>query len=321
MYGQGQQYPQGQPQQPYGQPPHQGHPPQQAPAPQYGAPQPPYGYPPQQQAPVPQYGAPQPPYGGPPQQPYGAPQAPYGAPGYPPPAPPAKGRAGLVIGLVVVALVLGGGAFGVYQAGRHPSTASGGSTGGSAGGSSSAATAGSGGSGGGAAAAGGSFRISAPDSVPDGYAKKTATEQAQDPAKAKEAAKYGTDIRVVVASYAKSSDPLDTFGLAGFYGRLKDPEALIDEQNAAAAGGTWSSPPTDFPAQDRRNPSAKLSCGVFLSTITKSKSPVCTWADNSTFARVNFLKVSLTGDAATVMTPEQAAARTRAIRDAMVVPK
>ncbi|GAA2257588.1 MULTISPECIES: hypothetical protein [Kitasatospora] len=93
MYGQGQQYPQGQPQQPYGQPPQYGQPP----APQYGAPQPP------------QYGAPQPPQYG--QQPYGAPQPPIG---YQQPAPQQKSSTGLIVGLVIGAVVLVGGGLGAY---------------------------------------------------------------------------------------------------------------------------------------------------------------------------------------------------------------
>ncbi len=312
MYGQGQQYPQGQPQQPqqpYGQPPQPGPPQPGYGTPQYGAPQPQYGYPPQQQAPAPQYGAPQPPpYGQPPQQqpapqygapqpPYGAPQAPqapYGAPGgYPPPAPPAKGKGGLVIGLVIGALVLGGGGFGLYKA-----------------------------LGGSSAAGGGSYKISTPQTLTGGYTQKSAVDQAPAPGKEADAQKFGTDIRTVVASYSKTADPLDSVGLIGIYGKLKNPRSLVDDANGDPGdSGTWTTKPVDFPAQDSRNPSAILSCGILQSSITKSQTAACVWADASTFARVSFLKISVTGETSKPMTPEQAAARTRAIRDAVVVSK
>ena len=317
MYGQGQQYPQGQPQQPqqpYGQPPQPGAPqpgydPPQYGAPQYGAPQPQYGYPQQQPAPAPQYGAPQPPYGQPPygqppqqapapqygapQPPYGAPQAPYGAPGgYPPGAPPAKGKGGLVIGLVIGALVLGGGGFGLYKAFGGPD------------------------------APGGSDKISTPQTLAGGYTQKTAVDQAPAAGKEAEAAKIGTDVRSVVASYTRTADPLDSVGVIGVYGKLNNPRGLVDDANGdPGEAGTWSTKPADFPAQDSRNPSGILSCGILLSSITKSQTAVCAWADASTFARVSFLKVSVTGEASKPMTPEQAAAKTRAIRDAMVVAK
>ncbi|MFC8447870.1 hypothetical protein [Kitasatospora sp. NPDC057223] len=313
MYGQGQQYPQGQPQQPqqpYGQPPQPGAPQPGYGAPQYGAPQPQYGYPPQQPAPAPpygapQYGAPQPqPYGAPPQAsapqygapqpPYGAPQAPYGAPGgYPPPAAPAKGRGGLVIGLVIGALVLGGGGFGLYKA--------------------------FGGSGSGG---GGSYRISTPQTLTGGYTQKSAVDQAPAAGKEAEAEKIGADVRSVVASYTKTADPLDSVGLIGVYGKLTSPRKLVDDANGdPGEAGSWTTKPVDFPAQDSKNPSGILSCGILQSSITKSQTAVCAWADDSTFARISFLKISVTGEPSKPMTPEQAAARTRAIRDAMVVAK
>ncbi|MGW7414939.1 hypothetical protein [Streptomyces sp. NPDC054863] len=99
---------------PYGQQPPQGQPgygyPQQAPPPQgYGYPQ---QAPPQQQP----YGQqPQPPYGQQPQPPYGQqpPQGPYGQQPYPgsPEAPKKKKRTGLIVGLAVVVVAAGAGAY------------------------------------------------------------------------------------------------------------------------------------------------------------------------------------------------------------------
>ncbi|WP_051830309.1 MULTISPECIES: hypothetical protein [Streptomyces] len=281
MYGQGQQYPQGQPQ-PYG-----GQPPQQpygAPQPQYGAPQPQYG------APQQPYGAPQPQYGAP-QQPYGVPpQAPYGQPGYPV-APPSKGKGGLVIGLVVGALVLGGGGFAAWKF---------------LGGSDQ----------------GGQYKITAPQSLPDGYVQKSAKEQAADMSKP-DAAKFGSDLQVLVASYSKGSDALDTFSVVGVYGNLNDPGQIIEDSKKDSGGLTWSTPMTDFPAQDGHSSSAKLSCGVASVLAGKPGPTVCVWADKSTTGRVTFSKLNLgtSGGGGQSLTPDQAAAKTRAIRDAMVVAK
>ncbi|MFJ4592328.1 MULTISPECIES: hypothetical protein [unclassified Kitasatospora] len=291
MYGQGQQYPQGQPQgqpQPYGGQPPYG-PPQ--PPPPYGAPQQPpqYGYPPQDGQP---YGAPQPPYGAP-QQPYGAPQppygyppqAPYGQPGYPP--PPKTGRTGLVVGLVVGALVLGGGGFAAWKFLGDDQ--------------------------------GGQYKISAPQSLPDGYTQKSAKEEAVDPAKP-EAAKFGKNLTVLAASYSKGSDALDTLSVVGVYGELNDPGQIIDDSKKDTGGLTWTTPLTDFPAQDGHSSSAKLACGVAGVIAGKAGPTVCVWADKSTTGRITFSKISLTGGGQG-LTPAQAADRTRAIRDAMVVAK
>ncbi|MEV7599953.1 hypothetical protein AB0O91_21480 [Kitasatospora sp. NPDC089797] len=288
MYGQGQQYPQGQP--PYGGQPYGGPPPQQPP---HGAPQQPYGYPPQQP-----YGAPQPPYGPPgypPQAPYGQPgyppQAPYGQPGYPP--PPRKGRGGLVAGLVIGALVLGGGGFAAWKflgSDGDP---------------------------------GGTYKISTPQTLPDGYVQKTAKEEAVDPAKAdaKEAVKYGSDLTVVVANYTKGGDPLDAVTVAGLYGTLNSPDRIIEDSRTGGSSLTWTTPLTDFPAQDGHSSSARLACGVYSLLGGKSQSTVCIWADRSTYARVTFLKGGLTGTGGSALTPAQAAERTRAVRDAMKVAK
>ncbi|MDH6705587.1 hypothetical protein P3T27_002297 [Kitasatospora sp. MAA19] len=281
MYGQGQQYPQGQPQpQPYGGQPPYG-PPQ--PQPPYGAPQPQYGYPPQGGQP---YGAPQQPYGAP-QQPYGVPpQAPYGQPGYPP--PPKKGRTGLVVGLVVGALVLGGGGFAAWK------FLGGGDS-------------------------GGQYKISAPQSLPDGYTQKSAKEEAVDPSKP-EAAKFGKNLNALAASYSKGSDALDTLSVIGVYGELNDPDQIIADSKKDTGGLTWSTPMTDFPAQDGHSSSAKLACGVASVIAGKAGPTVCVWADKSTTGRITFSKISLTGGAQG-LAPAQAADKTRAIRDAMVVAK
>ncbi|MEU9076101.1 hypothetical protein [Kitasatospora sp. NPDC048538] len=279
MYGQGQQYPQGQPQQPYG-----GQPPYGPPQPQqpYGAPQPQYGYPPQGGQP---YGAPQQPYGAP-QQPYGVPpQAPYGQPGYP--APPKKGKTGLVVGLVVGALVLGGGGFAAWKFMAGDS--------------------------------GGNYKISAPQSLPDGYVQKSSKEEAVDPSKA-EAAKFGKNLTALATSYAKGSDPLDTLSILGVYGDISDPGQVIDDSKKDSGGATWSTPLTDYPAQDAHSSSARLACGVVSVIAGKAGPTICVWADNSTTGRITFSKVSLTGGAQGI-TPAQAADKARAIRDAMKVAK
>ncbi|MFI6443523.1 hypothetical protein [Kitasatospora sp. NPDC050543] len=288
MYGQGQQYPQGQPQPPYGQPPQYGYPPQQPAPPQYGAPQPQYGYPPQQPAPAPQYGAPQPQYG--------APQAPYGAPGgYPQPAPPKKGKGGLVVGLVIGALVLGGGGFAAWKFL------------------------------GGASA--GSLVISTPQTLPGGYTQKMAKTAPADPSKAAETAKYGSSLSGVVASYASTADPSDTVSILGHFGELKDVNQEMNsyQSESAANGATWSTPMKDFPANEAKDSSGKLRCGILQPMSIAGTKPqgkaVCEWGDNSTWAAVSFSHISATAGDKPPMTPEQAAEKTRAIRDAMVTSK
>ncbi|MFJ9440286.1 hypothetical protein ACIRRH_00255 [Kitasatospora sp. NPDC101235] len=283
MYGQGQQYPQGQPQ-PYGGRPPYGQPPQQP----YGAPPPPYGQPQYGQPPYgqPQYGQPQP-YGAPP-QPYDVPpQAPYGQPGYPPPQ--SKGRGGLVIGLVIGALVLAGGGFAAWKFL------------------------------GGGGDQGGRYKMTAPESVADGYSQKSAEEKTVEPNNP-EAAKFGKDLHVIAASYSRGTD-LDTFTVLGVYGDLNDPGQIIEDAKKTTGDTTWTTPLTAFPARDSRNSSAKLSCGV-ISLLGKPGPTVCVWADRSTTGRVTFSKVNLNGSGNITgqdTTLSQAADKTRALRDAMVV--
>ncbi|MBV2153983.1 hypothetical protein [Kitasatospora sp. SUK 42] len=281
MYGQGQQYPQGQPQPYGGQPPYG--PPQ--PQPPYGAPpqQPPYGYPPQQHYGPPQ---PQPPYGYPP-------QAPYGQPGYPP--PPSKGRGGLVIGLVVGALVLGGGGFAAWKF----LGASGDE--------------------------GGRYKLSAPQTLLDGYVQKSAKDEAADMSKP-EVAKFGKDLHGLGASYGKGTDVknLDSLSIIGIYGEINDPDQIIADSKKESGGLTWTTPMTDYPAKDAHASSGKLSCGVAGVIAGKPGPTVCVWADKSTYGRVTFTRLSLgsTGDGGNQgITPDQAAEKTRAIRDAMKVAK
>ncbi len=302
MYGQGQQpqYPQqGQP--PYGQPPQYGTPQQ---PPQYGAPQPPpqYGAPQQPGYGAPQqpgYGQPQQPqYGYPPQQPaqpqYGVPQqAGYG--GYPPAPPAKKGKGGLVIGLVIGALVLGGGGFAIWKAT--------GSSGGSGAGSSTA----------------GKYKVSAPQSLPGGYTQKSAQEK---PASANSTDKLnGIDSAdgSMTASYTK--DATDTISLGGSWGTISDPGAVITAMKAAlskSSSVTWSQPLASVDAKDPHDPSGQMQCGV--ATSSGIKFPVCVWSNHSTAGSISFIKVSLTGDTGTMST-DQAATQSRAIRDAAVVAK
>ncbi|MFF4378580.1 hypothetical protein [Kitasatospora sp. NPDC001547] len=275
MYGQGQQYPQGQPQ-PYGGQPQYGQPQQP-----YGAPQPQYGYPQQQP-----YGAPQQPYGVPP-------QAPYGQPGYPV-APPPKGKGGLVVGLVIGALVLGGGGFAAWKF---------------LGGSD----------------AGGQYKLSAPQTLLDGYVQKSAKEEAADMSKP-DVAKVGKDLHALVASYSKGTDVknVDSLSVVGIYGDINDPDQIITESKSSSGAATWTTPMADYPAKDSRASAGKLSCGVMSVLAGKTGSTVCVWADKSTYGRVTFTKMSLTATGDTGgqgITPDQAAEKTRAIRDAMKVAK
>ncbi|MER7669824.1 hypothetical protein ABTY61_15325 [Kitasatospora sp. NPDC096128] len=275
MYGQGQgqQYPQPQGQ-PYGGQPYGAPPPQQP----YGAPQPQYGYPPQQQP----YGAPQPQYGMPP-------QGPYGQPGYP--VPPRKGKGGLVIGLVIGALVLGGGGFAAWKF---------------LGGSDS----------------GGQYKLSAPQTLLDGYVQKSATEKAADMSNP-EVAKVGTDLHGVVASYSKGSDVknMDSLSVIGIYGSINDPSQIIADSKKDSGGLTWSTPMADFPAKDSHASDGKLSCGV-TSIIGKPGPTVCVWADKSTYGRVTFSHISLSSEGTDPgITPAQAAEKARTVRDAMKVAK
>ncbi|WP_051813000.1 hypothetical protein [Kitasatospora sp. MBT63] len=285
MYGQGQQYPPGQPQQPpppYGQPPQYGVPQPGYGQPQYGAPaqQPPgYGYP---QAPQPQYGAPQ---GGYPQ----APQQQYGG-GYPPPAPN-KSNTGLVVGLVIGALLLvGGGLVVATQLGRDGS-----------------------GSGGGASAVAGKYKLSAPPTLPGGYTKKSAQDAptGSNPATKIEGA--------MSAVYQKGLG--DLVSVAGSWGTIDDPGATL-AANAAAMKMTWKTPLAEVPANDAKDPGGKMQCGVATSSAAASaiETPICIWADHSAMGTVVFSGVSMTGSG-TSMSAAQAAEKSRPIRDAVLVAK
>jgi len=300
MYGQGQgqQYPQGQPQQPYGQPPQYG-----APQPPYGAPQQPgYGQPPQYGTPQPGgYGTPPPAgYGVPPQQqPYGAPQQPfppqqpqqpYGMPqqpgGYQPAAPPKKGN-GLVIGLVIGALVLAGGGIAVWASK----------------------------SGGGSDIAG-KYKVSAPDSLPGGYTKKSSSDRGAVTGTEGLATLEGS----VGAVYQKTAT--DLVALGGGWGTVKDPGALITAVSAKITTGTgdekltWKKELAEVDAKDPKDPAGKLRCGV--ASNGKAEFPVCAWANHASFGSISFINLSPT---ATALPQSQAADRTRQIRDAVVVAK
>ncbi|MEV4557336.1 hypothetical protein AB0K51_10095 [Kitasatospora sp. NPDC049285] len=310
MYGQGQgqPYPQGQPQQPYGaqQPPY-GAPPQQPPGQQqWGAPpQQPYGQPPQQ----PGYGTPppagQPPYGQQPQPGYGYPQQqppaqqPWGgAPqqpgyGYQPPAPAKSGKGPLIaIVAVVVLAVLGG--VGYYAL--------------------------SDGSSGPGSGTGGKYKLTAPDTVA-GYTKKSSSDKG---------AVNGTDGLATLegslgALYQKT--PTDMISFGGGWGTVNDPGAMLktasDQATQSQAAGTagkltWKKQPTDVAANDPTDPGAKLQCGVATSGVVEM--PVCMWASHSTFGTVAFVTMSATGTPQPI-TQTQAADRTRQFRDAVVAPK
>ncbi|MER8186322.1 hypothetical protein [Kitasatospora sp. NPDC094015] len=300
MYGQGQQNPQGQPPQPYGQPQYGGAPqPGYGQPPQYGAPapQPGYGYP--QQPPAPQYGAPQAGY----QQP-GYPNAGHQQPQYgggypPPPPPPRKGNTGLVVGLVIGALVLVGGGLVAMNLSDKDSS-NGGSTSSSGGGKGSSSA--------------GKYKLSAPESLPGGYTKKS-----------------GQDVPVsgsngitkvegsLSAMYQKSATDLISVG--GNWGTVDDPAGVM-AATAAAMKMTWKTPLAEVDAKDTKDPGGKMQCGVATSGTTASAidTPLCIWVDHSTVGTVVFTSISLTGSGST-MSAAQAADRSRQIRDALVIAK
>ncbi|GAA2751872.1 hypothetical protein GCM10010440_65770 [Kitasatospora cinereorecta] len=305
MYGQGQgqQYPQGQPQPPYGQPPQYGAPQPPGAQPPYGQPAPPYGQPPQYGTPQPGgYAAPPPApqpggYGFPqqPQQPappYGAPQAPQPGYGYQPPAEPKRGN-GLVIGVVIGALVLVGGGIGVWALTK-------------------------GGSGSNTA---GKYKVAVTDTLPGGYTKKSSTDRG---------AVSGTEGMATLegstgALYQKS--PTDILVLGAGWGTITDPGALItavagNASNTQSTGTeklTWKKELSDVDANDPKDPGGKLRCGV--ASNGKADFPVCSWANHSTFGSVTFVNVLPTGAGAAALSPSQAADRTRQIRDTVVVAK
>ncbi|MEV4614526.1 hypothetical protein AB0K43_18295 [Kitasatospora sp. NPDC049258] len=289
MYGQGQgqQYPQGQPPQPYGQPPYGAPQPGYGQPPQYGAPapQPGYGYP---QQPVPQYGAPQPGY------PNAAPQQPQYGGGYP--QPPRKGNTGLVVGLVIGALVLVGG--GLVAMKLTDKGSSDGGTGGSGGGKGSTATA--------------KYKLSAPESLPGGYSKKSG----QDVPAGGGLTKVEGSLS---AMYQKSATDLISVG--GNWGTVDDPAAVM-AATASAMKMTWKTPLAEVDAKDLKDPGGKMQCGVATSGTSASSidTPLCIWANHSTVGTVVFTSISLTGSGST-LSAAQAADRSRQIRDAMVVAK
>ncbi|MBB4923227.1 hypothetical protein [Kitasatospora kifunensis] len=290
MYGQNQpQYPpQGQPQPGYGQPPY-GQPQPGYGQPPYGQPQPGYGQP------QPGYGQPQPGYGVPPQQPYPPqPQAGWGQPqyagGYLPPEPK-KGKAGVVIGVVIGILVLGGGGFAAVK------------------------LMGSG------SAAAGSYKIATPQTLPGGYTQKSAKSQPVDAAKA---AGTGTDVTAVSASYASDSDPGSTITVGGHYGKLTNPDKAISDfsNQVTQSGATWTTPLAGYSGGSNKD-GATLKCGVLDFKVAGAPDTggqtVCVWSSSSTMASVSFAK--LNGVQLAAIAPADAAKQAEAIHDAMVVAK
>ncbi|MDH6125152.1 hypothetical protein [Kitasatospora sp. GP82] len=287
MYGQGQQYPQGQPQQPpqYGQPP--------AP-PQYGAPQQPpqYGYP--QQPPAAQ------PYGAPQQPQYGQAQPQFGYQQQP--TPPQKSNTGVIVGVVVGVLVLAGGGLGAYAL-----------MGGKSGGG------GLGGGGGGGGSTAGQYKLSAPASLPGGYIQKSAKDAPGDPSKTGHG--FTKVDGALFAMYSKGADSTDMISVGGSYGTIPDPASVIAETSTEMTSNgklTWKTPLAAVDAKDSKDAGGKLSCGV--ATSSGIDIPVCVWANHSTLGSVTFTHMSLTG-ATRPLAPSQAAEETRAVRDASVVSK
>ncbi|WP_354640388.1 hypothetical protein [Kitasatospora camelliae] len=288
MYGQGQQYPQGQPPQPYGQPQ----------PPQFGAPQPGYGQPQ-----PPQFGAPQPQgYGYPPPGPqFGAPQAPvppqgvpYGAPGgYPP--PPQKSKAGLVVGLVVGAVVLIGGGVAVVSL--------------------------MGGGGGAGSSTAGKYKLAPPQSLSGGYTQKSVKDTPVDNDQAK--ALGGKVDGSLSAQYQKTTT--DMISVGGSWGTFDDPDAVIKvvSEKMKSTGGkelSWKTQLADVDAKDPNDGGGKMQCGTLGDG--KFSLPICVWANHSTVGSVGFVEMTLAnGGTGSSLTPTQAADRARQIRDAVVVKK
>ncbi|GJF28473.1 hypothetical protein KNE206_11730 [Kitasatospora sp. NE20-6] len=346
MYGQGQQYPQDKPQQPqqpqqppYGQPPYGGAPqPQpgygypQQPAPPYGAPQPPPPYGAPQQQPQPGYGYPQQqpaaPYGGQPgypQAPVPQQQQPYGAPGgYPPPAP-RKSNSGLVIALVIGAVVLVGGGLAVWGLSTGDDTGTNTGTGGTTAGS----TGGTGGTtGGGGGTTNAAYKLDLPATLLDGYAQQQATAVPATPGPDGKppACSNGT---AVAGSYIKQQTSM--LQVVGCYGSVASPSLVMTALEAEIVApkkigttsitSTWLSRPTEYPVGRTNSSGAKLKCGVINSSATKAAAggtTVCFWADRSTAAEVVFGDLGLTGKK---LTPAEAAEKTAAIREAVLVKK
>ncbi|MFJ8041592.1 hypothetical protein ACIRBX_13930 [Kitasatospora sp. NPDC096147] len=336
MYGP----PQDQPQQPYGQPPQFGAPQpppapygQQPPPAGYGqqAPPPPpgYGYPqaPQQQPPAPQFGAPQPPYGQPQPQPQGygypqpQPQPPYGQPGYgqpqfagPPQAAPKNNTPGIVIGVLAGAVVLTVGGYFAWQAVQDEGVTQ--TTGTSIGSGGSGGSSGSGGSGGSAKGGeGGKFKLVAPPTLGGGYLLKSSKDT---PAAGGGAATYDGGL---LATYNKGKDAMDSITVAGSWGKIDNPQAIVKQVNTqmtTTSRLTWKTPLAEVPANDAKDRSGLLSCGV--ATASTVEIPICVWVNHSSYATVTFSKVSLDGNA-TAISQSEAATQTRALRDAMVAPK
>ncbi|MGX4737435.1 hypothetical protein [Kitasatospora griseola] len=347
MYGQGQgpqQYPQGQPQQPYDappQPPGYGAPQPQPPA--YGAPQPPAYGAPQQQPPA--YGAPQPPaYGAPQQQPpaYGAPQPPaYGAPQQQPPAygapqPPA-GQPGYGYPQQVPPQQQWGGmpqqpgqpgqpGYGGYPPPAAPAKGKGGIialvvvlvlavVGGGVG-----WWALSGGKG---SDTEGKYKLAAPESAA-GYTKKNASEKGE----LKGLDGVGTFEGSLTATYQKTATDVASF--SGSWGKVPDPAKALDTATQKLNEGdgsakdkpVWKQELADVDASDPTDPGAKLRCGVGSSDTGSGKAsigvPICMFASHSTIGVVAFVSMDSTGK--TISTTE-AAARTRQLRDAATVAK
>lgn len=292
MYGQGQQ-----PQNPQQYPP-QGQPPYGQQPPQYGAPQPPQYGAPQQGYGQPAYGQQPPPapYGAPPQQGYGqVPPPQYGMPqqpqfgGYQPP-PAKKGKGGLVVGLVIGAVVLVGGGIAVSALGKS-----------------------------GGSATAGQYKLSAPTSLSGGYIQKSNQTKPAD--STNKINGFKTVDGSIDASYTKGADATDTITLGGSWGTITDPSAVmaaIKASGTKSADMTWSTPLAAVDAKDPHDAGGLMQCGV--AGTTGMNVPVCIWANHSTAGSVSFAKISLTGGSSAISL-DQAAAQSRAIRDAAVVAK
>ncbi|AJT67078.1 hypothetical protein [Streptomyces chattanoogensis] len=300
---------------PYGQQPQQpgpyGQPQQpQAPQPGYGYPQQGGQVPPQQGGyGYPQQGQPQPGYGYPqqPQQPgpYGQQQTPYGA--IPQGGPESGGgngkKIGLIIGAVAVVAAIGVGAYFVFGSGGGGNVKP--------------------------------YTISLPDKLLNGeYTKPPGglPSTPSDASKNKKAVAMGiTEAKAVSGTYTKSNRAQMT--VAGFYGKVADPEAAVDQSFAQIEenikekmeGGSGTKVETVDEATSYSPDGfdgATLQCAKYKISgqekgVTMSFDMVaCTWGDSSAITSVTFVPaISATGVTEKAPEGEDAADKTAKIRE------
>ncbi len=117
----------------------------------------------------------------------------------------------------------------------------------------------------------------------------------------------------LVATYTKGSEGTDTITVGGSYGSNSDPGALISQfgsQLTSSGKMTWKTPLASVPAANKKDPGAKMECGV--ATTSGFDFPICAWADHSTWGAVTYAHISLNGSVPP-RSQDDAAAETRLI--------